>query len=175
MSTDETRRLLALLDTGEPAAILDNAEAIADELRWLASKWEAVDRENTALGTAYADVREAADTLRRALSETMVRTVHYDWNADPDSITRLQGDAVALLERCTRSRDVLTSQQREAVLITERNQLRRYRDGWKRLAKMYRAQARHRTMMWERACDRIARANRQAYTALRRPVQGRLV
>lgn len=122
--SEETTRLLALLDSAQAAPILRNVEEIAAEMRWLASKWGAVDRENSALALAYADVREAAEAYQVALAETVQRaTGDYDWNADPDRITLMQGNAAALLARCTRSRDVLTSQQREAALLDDRDRL----------------------------------------------------
>lgn len=37
----------------------------------------------------------ALELAVKALSATVDRTTGYDWNADPDVVTRLQGDAFA--------------------------------------------------------------------------------
>lgn len=43
-------------------------------------------------------VGDALILARAALSETLTRMNNYDWNADPESITLMQGDAFAALD-----------------------------------------------------------------------------
>lgn len=44
---------------------------------------------------------EALALMREALAATTGRLSGYDWNADPDSITRLQGDAFTAADEAT--------------------------------------------------------------------------
>jgi hypothetical protein len=48
--------------------------------------------------------RAALNLMHAALSETVQHLANYDWNADPLSLTRMQGDAFAAFDGATEAR-----------------------------------------------------------------------
>lgn len=50
-------------------------------------------------GLRMIQAYDAVRILKEALSATVARTTGYDWNADPDLVTKQQGDAFTLADK----------------------------------------------------------------------------
>lgn len=60
---------------------------------------DALDQELIDRGLRTVRAYDAVRFLRDALSATTTRLTGYDWNSDPDGITKKQGDAFALADK----------------------------------------------------------------------------
>lgn len=78
--------------------------------------WDAKDQELIERGLRTIRTHDAVRYLREALTATTVRLTGYDWNADPDGVTKQQGDAFAAADRVFADLDAAVASHPEIEL-----------------------------------------------------------
>lgn len=78
--------------------------------------WDANDQELIERGLRTIRTHDAVRYLREALTATTVRLTGYDWNADPDGVTKQQGDAFAAADRVFADLDAAVASHPEIEL-----------------------------------------------------------
>lgn len=78
--------------------------------------WDAKDQELIERGLRTIRTHDAVRYLRDALSATTARLAGYDWNADPDGVTKQQGDAFAAADRVFADLDAAVASHPEIEL-----------------------------------------------------------